>query len=1566
LEPIPSPHPLTPKNYPKHILKDTPVLRHGVTFATPTLEPAPKRKIIVQTATDPTRDIDATTALLAILSLAPPVSDSYTKHECEEDVHQALNMILEIGGAMTQTCIDTGAGANVISKKFLASLLQGVAEIRILERPKEVLVANSRSVYASTMAKVSITLNNVSYPLWWLVLDELPVTALIGFPSMKRLGLYPNTQTMKLMLRNDPVSDLNKGFTSYPGPVSESYGGYQISVFSMKTYTLPPHKAVAVDLIPGGKIDSPQGYFTPKYSIKGKLIAFPGLFEFKSTGQLAKTTVLFLNPTNIKMKIKKDTKLGKVYLLSESDAISTLLIEMGDKSLLDFPEPPVKPQTIPPHDDVPFSPNSCNAKCGANYMKALPDSLINRMVLFMQIPLNPLAKGRMEQSIESTITEQAILAMSLGIPPVKHPDPPDHLKGIFEEFRLGESNLTLEQKIKFAEMLGEFKHIYDKDKREGPQTRTTATEMKIDSTGPSLASRVRRTTPNEDVIVWEHIEKMHNRRVIRPSTSPWAAPILLADKKNGNVRFCVDYRQLNSVTKKDMYPLPRMDEILPILGNASFFSTIDLTDAFWSIPIREEDIEKTAFISKHGLWEFISMPFGLTNAPSTQQRFIEAVLQGLIFKCCFAYIDDIICYSTSFEQHLDDLRSIFTKLSDNDLQLQPKKCAFCRPSFEILGFITTPDGLKPNPKKVEAIQNFPEPKSPKEVDRFLGMVTWLRRFIPHSSGITANLRIGAKMEPRNFVLSPKAKKEFQLLREILTSDTCMMHPNLSKPFYIHVDASKHALGAILTQLDENGNHRVVEYASKVLSKTQRNYSNPVREALGILWALNVFKYYVLGRHPVVYSDCKCLYELVKPGAVKIPNHAMLRDWIARILQYDPSLLHKPGKLMAIPDALSRHFVAYDDNTPDPLTLAFAEMLEVALSQPKKVVLEKQRDILRKINSISEEEDPVPPIRTFPILPTDSNHPEEASPTHYLPKLASAQRLDRYCRKLINYLQFGKLPKRLSDLKVIKASIHKFWIDKEGILRKIDETAPADRGPPAVLPRALWDETLDAHHTALSGGHRKFKKLFRLIADSYFFPGMSSYIAAYCRSCLSCLATTKSKQMTNKLVSYYASYPGITVHIDNTGGPNKTVRGNEYLCAIVDSFSGYIRLYPIPNPSAAATAKVLMEFIAVNSMPLKIITDNGPEFSNELYAELMALLGLKQVFITPYNSKGNGKVETTHETTKGILRNYVKEHHDDWDLLIPLVEFAMNTSVSSATTYTPFYIHFGRHPIMPLDAIYESVYRPMTTTTEYVKKLQSEREKVINWIREQREKVSEVTARRYNEAHKHTMTTLYPGDWVLLKSDQKKETESMVAKKYRDLYSRNIWIVMEDMKNGSYRVRRIENALDEKTMNINRFKRIKMRYEVNIHPHLEGISSDAVMEEEGSDDEDCDNDHNTAGLDEGDDYDAQVFKVLGHRETKDGMYYKLQLKGYTQKSALWYPEHAIDCEDLIQAYHHAKQVERPIPASKTQSLEEQPLPEKSKSTKTSAPAASPPQAPTPPPSTSLRGRMRRPNVRTRDL
>ena len=201
-------------------------------------------------------------------------------------------------------------------------------------------------------------------------------------------------------------------------------------------------------------------------------------------------------------------------------------------------------------------------------------------------------------------------------------------------------------------------------------------KVSIDTKGPPIKSKARKSTPAEDYIIWNHITKMAKRKVIHPSKSPWASPILLADKKGGKIRFCIDYRRLNNVTIKDAYPIPRMDEILACLGRSTYFSTMDLTDAFWSILIEEKDIEKTAFSTKYGLWKFVSMPFRLCNAPSTQQRFIEKILSGLLWKCCFAYIDDILVFSDTFSDHLKDIDKILAVLDQHNLLLTCRNVTF--------------------------------------------------------------------------------------------------------------------------------------------------------------------------------------------------------------------------------------------------------------------------------------------------------------------------------------------------------------------------------------------------------------------------------------------------------------------------------------------------------------------------------------------------------------------------------------------------------------------------------------------------------------------------------------------------------------------------------------------------------------------------------------------------------------------------------------------------------------------------------------------------------------------------
>ena len=227
---------------------------------------------------------------------------------------------------------------------------------------------------------------------------------------------------------------------------------------------------------------------------------------------------------------------------------------------------------------------------------------------------------------------------------------------------------------------------------------------------------------------------MLENKVIKKSRSPWASPLVLVQKKDGSHRFCVDFRKLNEATVKDNYPLPLINETLDQLEGARYFTTLDLASGYWQIALDEESKEKTAFISKKGLYQFEVMPFGLSNAGATFQRTMEYVLKGLTNVLC--YLDDILVYSKTFKDHMDKLEKTFMSLEKANLKLKPSKCIFCSERVEYLGFIVTKEGIVPNPAKTSAIKSYPVPRTAKEVKRFMGIASYYRRFIKNFSTIS--------------------------------------------------------------------------------------------------------------------------------------------------------------------------------------------------------------------------------------------------------------------------------------------------------------------------------------------------------------------------------------------------------------------------------------------------------------------------------------------------------------------------------------------------------------------------------------------------------------------------------------------------------------------------------------------------------------------------------------------------------------------------------------------------------------------------------------------------------------
>jgi hypothetical protein len=301
------------------------------------------------------------------------------------------------------------------------------------------------------------------------------------------------------------------------------------------------------------------------------------------------------------------------------------------------------------------------------------------------------------------------------------------------------------------------------------------------------------------------LDDMKRKGVIEESEGTWSSPVVLVRKKNGDLRFCVDYRKLNDVTKKDCFPLPRINDTLDTLAGAKWFSTLDLKSGYWQVALHPDDKEKTAFSTGQGLWQFTVMLFGVCNAPATFERLMESVLRGLIYDGCLVYLDDIIIIGRTFQEHLDNLRKVFQRL--RGAHLNPEKCRLFHKEVRYLGHIVSPQGVTMDPEKLEAVRCWPQPKDKHQLRSFLGLCTYYRRFIAGFAEISKSLTQLTE-ERRPFHWSPEAETAFQSLKNALCTTPVLGYPQSGDKFIVDTDASNVGIGGVLSQV-QDGRERVI-------------------------------------------------------------------------------------------------------------------------------------------------------------------------------------------------------------------------------------------------------------------------------------------------------------------------------------------------------------------------------------------------------------------------------------------------------------------------------------------------------------------------------------------------------------------------------------------------------------------------------------------------------------------------------------------------------------------------------------------------------------------------------------
>ena len=472
-------------------------------------------------------------------------------------------------------------------------------------------------------------------------------------------------------------------------------------------------------------------------------------------------------------------------------------------------------------------------------------------------------------------------------------------KVVFENVVM-KDNLSADQKAEVYKLIEKHESIFAQNPKKPSRNNLAEHDIITETHYPCYAK------PRRIPLTWEQevdnqVQEMLTNGIIKPSKSPWNAPIILVKKKDQSIRFVCDFRELNDVTKKDTYPLPQIKDVIDKMHGAKYWTTLDAASAYWSIPLSESSKEKTAFSVPRGKFEFEVTPYGLCNAGRSYQRMIDMVLSDLPKDRILAYVDDIVIFSRTFGDHMIDLESVFEKLKEANVSIKLSKCVFAASEVEYLGFLLSENGVRPQSKLTEAILNFATPKSKKEVKRFLGMAGFYREFIKHFATMADPLNHLTK-ESVVFSWTKECTMAFENLKKALSSAPVLAFPRTDTDFIVTVDASKTAVGGELSQVQEDGMVHPVAYFSNSLKEAQRGWAPYTQEAFALVIATRHWDTYLRGNKFVFNSDHNPLVHLRKKKDPK----GMIGRWISELESFNYEVKYIAGKSNKTADALSRN------------------------------------------------------------------------------------------------------------------------------------------------------------------------------------------------------------------------------------------------------------------------------------------------------------------------------------------------------------------------------------------------------------------------------------------------------------------------------------------------------------------------------------------------------------------------------------------------------------------------------------------------------------------------------------
>ena len=791
----------------------------------------------------------------------------------------------------------------------------------------------------------------------------------------------------------------------------------------------------------------------------------------------------------------------------------------------------------------------------------------------------------------------------------------------FKAGQVGKSEICVLGESKFKAIVEKYSDVFGKSDVL-PAAKLEPFSMKTH--GPPIAQRPYRTALARREIVDKEIDKMLALKVIRPSRSSWASPITLVPKKDGSIRFCIDYRACNAVTERDQSPLPLIQDIFDQLQGAKWFSTLDLRSGYWQMPVAEDTIPKTAFTCHRGLFEWVRMPFGLANAPAAYQRAISKVLSPFIGKFVSVFIDDICIYSKTEKEHAEHLEAVFEKLREHNITVKREKCDFGKHEVELLGYRVSEEGIRAQPKKTEAIYNMPAPANVSNVRTFCGMTSYYRQLIPGYARIAEPLHnLTKKGVPWKW--GTREQHAFQSLKDAITSDRVMVHPQIGKPYILYTDASNFCVGAVLCQEDEEGIERPIQYVSAQLSPAQKKWCTIEKEAFAVIFALKRLRAYLLGSQVTLYTDHKPLLSLF----TKDLDNTKIQRWAVMIAEYGVRIKYRPGQNNVRADMLSRI-------PPHPK----AEMAVL--------------DATEEWVSLEDVQAAAQP--SGPLLADNIDHIELGTD------------------------QQAEFPEEWASAGDPESQ----YLIEEGILYTTARPRhDAGRWPRVLLPSKYRENIIDKSHR--EGGHMGVVKTMWRIQEHYVWPSMRRTITDRLNTCGLCLVHQTRPQRPPMGEMPIATCPGMYVGIDLVGPMVPSVpHGYQYALICIDHYSGWAEGYPILRKSNECVwEKLRNDYVPRHGSPVAFIMDNGSEFKGKPFEQWLKGNAIKVYRTTPYNPAANGKTERLNRTLKTMIAKLVNGERSQWAEQLPVALQAYRSTVSTVTGYTPFFLHHARPARVPI-------------------------------------------------------------------------------------------------------------------------------------------------------------------------------------------------------------------------------------------------------------------------------------------